>query len=177
MSDTNVLVVFYSRFGKTERLALAFGVGAIQARGSLRLRRVADLASQEVIDASAAWRENLDRMNGDYVVPRPADPAWADVIVLAAPADATAEVEGFCGWLQSLETKAGRIAVPVVPGASQSALRSLYAAAASAGMIVVPQTIDGDDVGAAREYGRRITELARTFKGLHADSAASGSGS
>jgi hypothetical protein len=177
MSDANVLVVFYSRFGRTERLALAVGVGAVQARGSLRLRRVADLASQDVIDASAAWRENLDRMNRDYVVPRPADPVWADVIVLAAPADTTAEVEGFCGWLESFETMAGKIAVPVVPGGSRPALRSMYAAAASAGLIVVPQMIDGDDIGAAREYGRRITELARTFKSLHADSPAPGSGS
>ena len=44
MSDINVLVVFYSRYGNAERIALAAGVGAIQARGNIRLRRVVDHA-------------------------------------------------------------------------------------------------------------------------------------
>ena len=91
MSDINVLIVFYSRYGTAERIALAAGVGAIQARANIRLRRVADQADALTIDATPAWRENLDRMNRDYVAPRPADPQWADVIVLATPADSCAD--------------------------------------------------------------------------------------
>src|SRR5215510_16054603 len=97
MSDVNVLVVFYSRYGTAERLALAAGVGAIQAHANIRLRRVADHADVKTIDATPAWRENLDRMNRDYVVPRPADPQWADVIVLATPPDSSVEIESYCG--------------------------------------------------------------------------------
>src|SRR4029450_10666314 len=102
MSDINVLVVFYSRYGNAERLALAAGVGAIQARANIRLRRVADHADAKTIDADASWRENLDRMNRDYVVPRPADPQWADVIVLATPSDSRAEVASYCATLRSI---------------------------------------------------------------------------
>ena len=69
MSDINVLVVFYSRYGNAERIALAAGVGAIQARANIRLRRVADHADAKTIDATPAWRQNLDRMNRDYVAP------------------------------------------------------------------------------------------------------------
>lgn len=163
MASLNVLVVFYSRYGRTERLALAAGVGAIQARGSLRLRRVADLAAREVIDASAAWRDNLDRMNRDYVTPRPADADWADVIVLGTPADTAAEIEGYCAWLRSTGTMAGKVAAPLSPGGGDSALATIYAAAACAGMIVAPQVPAGDEA-AAREHGRRVTEMARALK-------------
>ena len=72
-------------------LALAAGLGAIQAGANIRLRRVADHADAKTIDATPAWQENLDRMNRDYVAPRPADPVWADVIILATPAESCAE--------------------------------------------------------------------------------------
>ena len=36
MGDINALVVFYSRYGTTEKLALAAGLGAIQADANIR---------------------------------------------------------------------------------------------------------------------------------------------
>jgi NAD(P)H dehydrogenase (quinone) len=167
MSDVNVLVVFYSRYGTAERIALAAGVGAIQARGNIRLRRVADHAEQQTIDATPAWRENLDRMNRDYVAPRPADPQWADVIVLATPADSCAEIESYCASLRSIAPMVGKIAAPLAPGDEESTLKPIYAAAACAGMVVVPgKTVGDDPITAAREYGKRITEMARSLKPL-----------
>jgi NAD(P)H dehydrogenase (quinone) len=165
MSDVNVLIVFYSRYGNAERIALAAGVGAIQARANIRLRRVADQADAQTIDATPAWRENLDRMNRDYVAPRPTDPPWADVIVLATPSDTCAEIESFCATLPSLAPMSGKIAAPLAPGNEESALRPIYAAAACAGMFVVPATLhSGDPITAAREYGQRVTEMARALK-------------
>jgi len=165
MSDINVLVVFYSRYGNAERLALAAGVGAIQARANIRLRRVADQADAKTIDATPAWRENLDRMNRDYVVPRPADPQWADVIVLATPSDSCAEIESYCASLRSVAPMAGKIAAPLAPGEDESTLRPVYAAAACAGMLVVPANADtADPIAAAREYGQRVTQIARSLK-------------
>ena len=167
MSDVNVLVVFYSRYGNAERVALAAGVGAIQARASIRLRRVADLADVQTIDATPAWRENLDRMNRDYVVPRPADPQWADVIVLATPPDSCEEIESYCASLRSIAPMSGKIAAPLTPGDDESALGRIYAAAACAGMVVVPvRTDSGDPLAAARQYGQRVTEMARSLKKL-----------
>jgi NAD(P)H dehydrogenase (quinone) len=166
MPDVNVLVVFYSRFGKTEQLGLAAGLGAIQAKANIRLRRVADLAAPATIDASPLWRAHLDRMNRDYVAPRPADPAWADVIVFAAPADSAAEIEGYCASLGSTTTAMrGKIAAPVATGTDETALRRIYVRAACAGMTVVPPDEPSDDpVAAAREFGRRVTEMARRLK-------------
>ena len=61
--QVNVMVVFYSRYGATEKLALAGGLGAIQARGNLRLRRLADLADPKQIAGDAEWSTNLQRMS------------------------------------------------------------------------------------------------------------------
>src|SRR5262245_52007900 len=165
MADVNVLVVFYSRHGTTEKLALAAGLGAIQAKANIRLRRVADLADRQTIEANAAWKENVDRMNRDYVVPRPADPAWADVIVLATPEASSLEIEQYCGLLAADQSKSGRIAGPLTSGRDASVLRPIYAAAAQAGFLVSPAPPQsGDPLVGAREFGQRLTQLARLIK-------------
>jgi hypothetical protein len=165
MAEVNVLVVFYSRYGKAEQLALAAGLGAIQTKSNIRLRRVADLADPATIAADPAWKQNLDRMNMDYVAPRPADPVWADVIILATPEDSSAEVQRYVGLLPSLGAMAGKIAAPLAPGNNTSALKPIYAAAACAGLIVAPaQTPSSDGVASARAYGRLVSLMARALK-------------
>ena len=165
MSDVNVLIVFYSRYGNAERIALAAGVGAIEARANIRLRRVTDHADPKTIDAVPAWRENLDRMNRDYVAPRPTDPPWADVIVLATPSESCVEIESFCASLPAMAAMSGKIAAPLAQGDEQSVLRPIYAAAACAGMVVVPAKISSSDpITAAREHGQRVTQMARSLK-------------
>jgi len=167
MSDVNVLVVFYSRCGTAEQLALAAGVGAIQAKGNIRLRRLVDLADAKTIEASPEWKENLDRMNRDYVAPRPADPEWAHVIVLASPRHSAAEIEGYCRLLRSLGCVSGKIAATLSPDDSDSALGSIAAAASAAGMIVAPcRTVSDDPITAAREHGQRVTRMARAIAGI-----------
>jgi NAD(P)H dehydrogenase (quinone) len=165
MGDVNVLVVFYSKHGTTEKLALAAGLGAIQARANIRLRRVADLADRQTIEASPEWRDNVDRMNRDYVAPRPADPVWADVIVLATPERSCAEIEQYCGVLGGDRALAGKIAAPLIAGGDVSGLGPVYAAAACAGLIVAPPPPpSGDQLAAARTFGQAITKMARSLK-------------
>src|SRR5262245_5075364 len=165
MSDVNVLVVFYSKHGTTEKLALAAGLGAIQARANIRLRRVNDLADRQTIEASPEWRDNVDRMNRDYVAPRPADPVWADVIVLATPEHSCAEIEQYCGVLGADRGLAGKIAAPLFAGGDVSGLRPVYAAAACAGLIVTPPpAAAGDPLAAARAFGQQVTKMARSLK-------------
>ena len=165
MGDVNTLVVFYSRYGMTEKLALAAGLGAIQADANIRLRRVADGADPATIEADASWAKNLHRMNRDYVVPRPADPVWADVIILATPAESCAELEAYVASLPSLGSMAGKVAAPLAPGNRESALKPVHSAAASCGFIVEQYNEAGEDpLAAAQSFGQRVTELARTLK-------------
>jgi NAD(P)H dehydrogenase (quinone) len=164
MGDINALVVFYSRYGTTEKLALAAGLGAIQADANIRLRRVADRADAATINADADWKKNLDRMNRDYVVPRPADPVWADVIVLATPAESYVEMESYVASLASLGSMTGKLAAPLAPGNHESALRRIYSAAACCGLTVTPCGSGQDPIDTARTFGQRVTEMARALK-------------
>lgn len=165
MGDINALVVFYSRYGSTEKLALAAGLGAIQADANIRLRRVADRVEMATIAADADWKTNLDRMNRDYVVPRPADPVWADVIILAAPVERPAEIEGYVASLSSVGPMAGKIAAPLASGKSDATLKPIYSAAACCGLIVAPcSSTEVDVITTARLFGQRVTEMARTLK-------------
>lgn len=169
MGDINALVVFYSRYGTAERLALAAGLGAIQADANIRLRRVADHAAPATIEADGTWKTNLDRMNRDYVVPRPADPVWADIIILATPADSSKELESYVASLSALGSMAGKIAAPLAPGNNDSTLKPIYAASACCGLIVAPCGKASDDpVATAESFGQRVTEMARALKASRA---------
>src|SRR3954452_845764 len=72
VDDVNVLVVFYSRGGETERLAVSIAEGAVRAGARIKLRRAPDIAPEERIAADAAWQEARDRMHQKYATPRPA---------------------------------------------------------------------------------------------------------
>ena len=80
-NPTHVLVVFYSRCGTTEKLALAAAVGAVQARANIRLRRLPDV--REVTECG----EEIARMKKEYVAPAEADVLWADAIIFLLPPD------------------------------------------------------------------------------------------
>jgi hypothetical protein len=151
MKPANVLVVFYSRYGVTEQLALSAGVGAIQMRGSVRLRRLPDLAEPEAILADAAWSENLERMAKDYIAPREVDAQWANVLILAAPRDSTAEMERY------LES-----AGDALRGKTAAVIGTFAHAAQRTGLTVVPPPDPVDDASAALAYGRRAVESLRS---------------
>ncbi len=160
----NVLVVFYSRFGDAEALALAAGVGALRARGSIRLRRLAGRADDDASTDPVA-HEHLHRMNRDYVTPRPSDPLWAEVIVLVAPRNSQGDVEAYVESLPALGSMAGKVAVILSADGLASTLASLHASASAAGLTVAPApVVDGTRLDVARAHGARATELARTLK-------------
>jgi hypothetical protein len=166
MADpVNVLVVFYSRYGATERLALAAGLGAIQEEANIRLRRLADRADDATIAADAPWAASLARLQRDYVTPRPADPVWADLIILATPARSDGEVEGYVASLPACGPMAGKLAGPLAAGNDAGVLRTVYGAAACAGLLVAPSAIAGDDaVTGARLHGRALVRAVRALK-------------
>jgi NAD(P)H dehydrogenase (quinone) len=153
MTAVNVLVVFYSRRGKSEALALAAGVGAIQARANIRLRRLPDLADPETIQSDAAWSENVERMSKDYIAPRDLDAEWADVLVLSAPPDRTEEME------QYLDS-----ARDAIRGRTGVVLGTFAEKAAAAGVIVARPSDDAGDAAAATAYARHTVEAVRAAK-------------
>jgi hypothetical protein len=144
MPEMNVVVVFYSRYGATEQLALAAGVGAIQAHANIRLRRLKDLADAETIARDPRWTENLERMNRDYIAPREIDVDWADVILVASCPNSLRETEQYVEALLATPGRNDRLLI--VPLADHS--------------LDAP----GDRLASAREQGRRAVENARKLK-------------
>jgi len=103
-NPTHVLVVFYSRCGTTEKLALAAAVGAVQARANIRLRRLPDVT--EVAECG----DEVARMRKEYVAPAEADVLWADVIIFLLPPEidtASAECTAYRDLLQRLNKTGG----------------------------------------------------------------------
>jgi hypothetical protein len=74
----NILVIFESRTGATEKLALAAAVGAVQARANIRMRRLPDSGKSQ--DSN----EELGRMRKEYVAPARADAVWADAVIIGS---------------------------------------------------------------------------------------------
>lgn len=158
MQDVNVLVVFYSRMGTTERLALAAAVGAVQGRAFIRLRRLADIAGESTIAAVPDWKENRDRMNKEYVAPREADVAWAEAILAGMPEGAEGLCPEFRQYLGTLHAN-GKIGAVFTKGESMDSLRD---AMAGAGFMMMANAPESDPLSAARLQGRRAAEAVRS---------------
>src|SRR5687767_8740543 len=78
MSQPVVLIVFYSRCGSTEKLALAAAVGAVQGRALIRLRRMPDANAAKTLEQFSDCAETLLRMRREYIAPTEADLLGAD---------------------------------------------------------------------------------------------------
>lgn len=82
---TRIAVIYHSATGNVRALAEAVAEGAAQAGAEVRLRRVAEAAPAEAIDASPAWRANVDASAGIEVATND-DVRWADGIAFGTPA-------------------------------------------------------------------------------------------
>ena len=167
MTAVNVLVVFYAIGDDTERLALTLGVGAIQAHGNIRLRRLPPRTDGRADALTPQQLETRERMARDYVAPRPADAAWADAVVLAAPADGVGEMKAYVDGLPAGGIRRGTMAAVLASDALPQALRSIEATAVSAGLIVVPPPPSLDTSEARHAFGRQLVALARARKAGH----------
>lgn len=144
-----ILIAFYSRTGVTEALANDVADGAREAGGEVRIRRVREFVSAEVIERSPGWREAADAMNARYEAPTEEDAEWADAIVFGTPSrfgSPAAELKAFIDslgglWFQGgLNGKAASAfaSSSTTHGGNETTILSLYAPAAHLGMIIVP---------------------------------------
>lgn len=82
-----VLVAFYSRTGHTARLADAIAEGAQTVPSTdVTVRRIDDLASEDVINAQPKWKESRDRLAAAYqTLTGIQELADHDALILGAP--------------------------------------------------------------------------------------------
>ena len=148
-SKANILVVFYSRDGSVEALAKAVAEGAREAGAEVRLRRVADIVSSEVMAKVPGWEERTKRMLSEYGTPTLADAEWADGIIFGTPTrfgNTSAELKAFIDslgslWFQGkLNGKAGAAFTSTAGphGGNETTVVTLYIPMAHLGFIIVP---------------------------------------
>jgi NAD(P)H dehydrogenase (quinone) len=80
-----VAVVYYSATGSVHRLAEAVADGATGAGADVRLRRVAELAGEEAIDANPAWRQHVDTTKDSVSEASLEDLEWASAYAFGTP--------------------------------------------------------------------------------------------
>ncbi len=173
MQDINTLVTFSSRTGATERLALAAGVGAVQARAFIRLRWLRENADDQTVESVSGWRENRERMAKEYIAPREIDFLWADVLLIGMPARdgvSSPELRTYLDALKVLHAAGklrGKVATAfTATGESGAALVSLCSALDGLDLILIPPgvTTTVNATETARLHGRRVTETARELR-------------
>jgi NAD(P)H dehydrogenase (quinone) len=79
-----VAVIYYSATGAVHALAQAVAEGAASAGATVRLRRVAELASDSAIDQNPRWRQHADA-TASIAQAAVEDLAWADAFAFGTP--------------------------------------------------------------------------------------------
>ena len=149
MASANVLVVFYSRDGSTEKMANLVAEGAKAEGAEVRLRRARDIVGPDIMAKVPKWVENSARMSAQYPAPTEADVEWADAVIFGTPTrfgNAAAELKAFIDslgglWFQGkLNGKVGSAFVSTASphGGNESTIISLYNPLAHLGFIIVP---------------------------------------
>ncbi|CAH2604350.1 NAD(P)H dehydrogenase (quinone) [Rhodovastum atsumiense] len=179
---TNVLIAFYSRSGTIESLAAAAAEGARSEGAEVRLRRVRELVSDEVMTRVPGWHETAQRMNAAYEAPSAEDAVWADAVILGTPTRFGCVSSELKSWIDSLGGlwAAGKLVGKVgsvlsstasLHGGNEATILSLWPPLAHLGFIIVPtgyadpaMTKAGTPYGATAAVGqspRPITEDER----------------
>ena len=155
---SNVLVMFQADTEHTEQMALAVGVGAVEAEASIRLRRLAAPGAVEVAHKG-------------YGKLQAADLLWANTVVigLESPTPGTEELGGLLSLLSEigpgdLNGKRAWTFNPQGSMAGRSEAQTLVESALRvAGMKVLPMEIpsagSGEDlIGRIKEVGRSLAK-------------------
>lgn len=163
--SVRILVVFSSARGETEKRALAAGVGAVEARALIRLRRLGDL------DGESGSSDSLERMRREYIPPTSDDLAWADGVIFC-PSKGSPGVWTSCLDLIGRLSEEGRLDGKLAVVASDPAHPlAVSASLLGCGFIVLPPAAvrdfdqRSDPVEAARIQGRRLAMVARALGG------------
>ncbi|MGV6871924.1 NAD(P)H:quinone oxidoreductase [Pseudochelatococcus sp. B33] len=79
-----IAIIYYSSTGNTYLMAEAAAKGARAAGAEVRLRRVQELAPDEVINTRPEWRAHVDTSK-DIALASPDDLEWCDGFLLGSP--------------------------------------------------------------------------------------------
>jgi NAD(P)H dehydrogenase (quinone) len=135
-TPVNVSVIYYSSTGTTHAMAERLSQTAEKAGAEVRLRKVAELAPDEVVSSMPAWAEHREQTK-DVAEATPDDVVWADVVLLGSPTrfgNVASQLKQFIDtlgpqWGQGLladKVYAGFTSSQTLHGGQESTLLALY---------------------------------------------------
>ncbi|GAB3224586.1 NAD(P)H:quinone oxidoreductase [Glycomyces halotolerans] len=147
VEPVKVAVVYYSATGNVTKLARQIAEAAEKAGAEVRLRRAAELAPREAIDANPAWAANVED-TADIEVATGDDIVWADAVLMGSPTrygNIASQLKQFIDtlgplWFQGLladKVYSGFTATSGKHGGNESTLLALYNSFHHFGGIVV----------------------------------------
>jgi NAD(P)H dehydrogenase (quinone) len=84
LDAVNAAIIYYSATGTVYALAQAIAEGAEKTGAIVRLRKVAETASPETVNAKPAWAQHM-RDTADIAEARLEDLEWADAVIFGTP--------------------------------------------------------------------------------------------
>ncbi|KQP34829.1 NAD(P)H:quinone oxidoreductase [Methylobacterium sp. Leaf100] len=144
-----LLIVFYSRSGSVETLAVTAAETARASGATVRLRRAREVVDHDTMAKVEGWAESATRQNALYEAPTHEDAEWADAILFGTPCYFGAMATELKAFLDRLgpQWKRGALAGKVggafataswPHGGSEVVTLSLYAPMAHLGMVILP---------------------------------------
>jgi NAD(P)H dehydrogenase (quinone) len=135
-APVNVAVVYYSSTGTTHEMAERLSQAAEKAGAEVRLRRVAELAPDDVVASVDEWARHREETK-DIPEATPEDVVWADVVLLGSPTrfgNVASQLKQFIDtlgpqWGQGLlanKVYAGFTSSQTTHGGQESTLLALY---------------------------------------------------
>ncbi len=136
MTTVNVSVIYYSSTGTTQEMAQRLSQAAEKAGAEVRLRHVAELAPDEVVEQVGEWAQHREQIK-DEPTATPDDVVWADVVLFGSPTrfgNVASQLKQFIDmlgpqWGQGLladKVYAGFTSTQTRRGGQESTLLALY---------------------------------------------------
>ena len=165
----NLSVIYYSTYGANAQLAQWAKEAAEALGANVRVRQVAELAPQAVVDSQPAWKANQERTK-DFPVATSEDIEWADAILFSVPSrfgNVPSQFKQFIDtqgglWAQGKTINKAVTAVTSAQnphGGQEATLLNLYTSMHHWGAIVVSPGYTDASVGKAggNPYGTSVT--------------------
>ncbi len=154
-----IAIVYYSATGHVHQLAQAVAEGAAKTGAEVRVRRVAELAPDDAIDANPAWRDHVESTRGIEVATHD-DLVWADAYAFGSPTrygNVAAQLKQFLDstgriWQQGLivgKPATAFTSAVNIHGGNESTVLALYNTMYHWGSIIVPPGYLDSSVSAA----------------------------
>jgi NAD(P)H dehydrogenase (quinone) len=169
MANVKLTIVYYSSYGTNHNMAEVAAEAAEQAGAEVRLRRAAETAPDEVVEAQEAWSAQLER-NSHIEEVTTDDMVWADAYLFSAPTrygGAASQLRAFIDTLGPIwqegklanKTFSAMTSASNPHGGQETTLQTLYITAMHWGAILVPPGYTDPAIAGAggNPYGTSVT--------------------